>query len=175
MSATTEKPIDSQADPTAIQMWAVTSTTFESIGYDEASQTLAVKYAGGAVYHVRPVTPHCFSAFKTAPSKGRFYNEEFKQADRYTVTRVFVPVVESDAPGEGQGVADVQSEICRELRRLAEETSKLREAEDEYTRLVEAFEAQPQVAELDAHIFAVRAEVKRITNRLLELADRVGP
>jgi hypothetical protein len=51
-----------------------------AIGYDEATETLEVEFASGALYRYRGVHADVFEDFHAAPSKGRFFNGRIKDA-----------------------------------------------------------------------------------------------
>jgi hypothetical protein len=62
-----------------ITLDSVESNQVRQIGYDDATQTLAVTFNyGKAVYHYPNVTRETFEAFKGAESIGRFFGEHIK-------------------------------------------------------------------------------------------------
>jgi hypothetical protein len=74
--------------PSVIELRSVDSTMFDEIGYDGLTKTCAVRFLSGDLYHVYPVAPETFAAFDRAPSKGRFYNEVFKDSPCYSVAKI---------------------------------------------------------------------------------------
>jgi hypothetical protein len=52
----------------------VSSSNVQSIGYDEASQTLEVEFQKSGVYQYYNVPLHIYEQLMMAPSKGRFLN-----------------------------------------------------------------------------------------------------
>ncbi|MCA8017773.1 KTSC domain-containing protein [Burkholderia metallica] len=80
---------------TQIAMTPVDSSQIHSIGYDAATQTLAVRFkdrASGAptsLYHYRHVTQANFDAFRNAESIGsHFYKHIKPHQDRFPYTRI---------------------------------------------------------------------------------------
>jgi hypothetical protein len=57
------------------------STAIRSIGYDDTSHRLKVTFVTGRVYVYDKVPRPVYEAFRTAPSRGRFFNFEIR--DRY--------------------------------------------------------------------------------------------
>lgn len=53
---------------------AVNSEAIKSIGYDEATATLEIKFTSGNVYEYFPVPPEIYAEFIAAESKGFYYN-----------------------------------------------------------------------------------------------------
>lgn len=64
----------------AIQLTPVTSNQVAAIGYDEATQTLAVTFTRGlgAIYHYPNVTKETYDAFMQAESIGKFFGQHIK-------------------------------------------------------------------------------------------------
>ena len=58
----------------------VFSSMIVAIGYDDATEMLEVEFLSGAVYRYRGVHEDVFEAVRAAPSKGRFFNEQIKDA-----------------------------------------------------------------------------------------------
>jgi hypothetical protein len=81
-------PLALPGAPAAIPMVAVESSNIASIGYDVSSKTLAVQFLSSGLYHISPVEPARFAAFYSAPSKGRFYNDNFKDGAGLTITKM---------------------------------------------------------------------------------------
>lgn len=63
-----------------IQLHPVESNQVGAIGYDEATQTLAVQFKRGAraIYHYPNVTRETFEAFKSAESIGTYFGQHIK-------------------------------------------------------------------------------------------------
>lgn len=62
-----------------ITLDSVESNQVSQIGYDDATQTLAVTFKfGKAVYHYSNVTRETYEAFKGAESIGKFFGEHIK-------------------------------------------------------------------------------------------------
>jgi hypothetical protein len=56
-----------------IDMKAVKSSNIASIGYDEASKTMAIKFNSGGLYHYRGVSPEQHTALVSSPSVGSHF------------------------------------------------------------------------------------------------------
>lgn len=56
----------------------VASSNIASIGYDAPTETLAVEFQRGHVYHYAGVSVAFLDRFKTADSLGRFYAEHIR-------------------------------------------------------------------------------------------------
>lgn len=65
-----------------ITMEPVKSSQIESIGYDQATKTLAVKFirGGGAVYNYFDVPPSIYAGLQTAESVGTFFGKHVRGA-----------------------------------------------------------------------------------------------
>ena len=61
----------------------VTSSTIESIGYDERSQTLEVEFKSGAVYQYFGVPDAVYRELMSASSQGQYLARTIKGAYRY--------------------------------------------------------------------------------------------
>ena len=61
----------------------VISSVIAAVGYDEDREVLEVEFASGAVYRYLNVSPDVFENFRFARSKGRFFNEQIKDAYRW--------------------------------------------------------------------------------------------
>jgi hypothetical protein len=57
------------------------STAIRNLSYDSAKRELRVTFISGRRYVYNAVPPDVFDAFKTAPSRGAFFNYEIR--DRY--------------------------------------------------------------------------------------------
>lgn len=76
---------------TQIAMDSVESSQIAGIGYDAASQTLAIQFKSGtrAVYHYANVTAEDFAAFKSAESIGSHFYKNIKPfPEKYPYTRI---------------------------------------------------------------------------------------
>jgi KTSC domain len=62
------------------------STAIRTLFYDTAKRELWVTFVSGRRYVYAEVPPEVFEAFKTAPSRGIFFNHEIR--DRYTFREV---------------------------------------------------------------------------------------
>ncbi|MBB5443261.1 MULTISPECIES: KTSC domain-containing protein [unclassified Paraburkholderia] len=77
-----------------IALSAVKSSQIHSIGYDSATNTLAVRFKGKtgeptSLYHYANVTPANFAAFKNAESIGSHFYKHIKPfAERFPYTRI---------------------------------------------------------------------------------------
>jgi KTSC domain-containing protein len=60
-----------------IEMQTVQSSNLKAIGYDSASETLAVEFANG-VYHYAGIAPELFADFQAAESKGKFFQQHIR-------------------------------------------------------------------------------------------------
>jgi hypothetical protein len=58
----------------------VASTTIAAIGYDEEDEVLEVEFTSGTIYRYRGVDLDVFEDFRVAPSKGRFFNRQIRDA-----------------------------------------------------------------------------------------------
>ncbi len=56
----------------------VTSKAIKSVGYDPATQTMEVEFAGGACHAFAGVTPEKHKAFMEAPSLGKHFTSQIK-------------------------------------------------------------------------------------------------
>jgi len=63
-----------------IEMIPVSSSNVESIGYDEATQCLRVKFLNGSLYEYRNVPIMEFEALRCAPSVGSYLNAGIKKS-----------------------------------------------------------------------------------------------
>jgi hypothetical protein len=74
-----------------ITMDSVESSQIAAIGYDEATQTLAIQFKGGtrATYHYANVPSEEFAAFRDAESVGSYFYRNIKPfPDKYPYTRI---------------------------------------------------------------------------------------
>ena len=58
----------------------VSSSMIAAIAYDEETETLEVEFASGAIYRYRGIRQDAFEDFRAAPSKGRFFNAQIRDA-----------------------------------------------------------------------------------------------
>ena len=63
---------------------SLSSSLIARIAYDDARRTLKVRFRDDRAYLYFDVPPSIFQAMKSAPSAGRFYNEEVKARYRCT-------------------------------------------------------------------------------------------
>ena len=61
----------------------VVSSSVTSVGYDPATQTLEVEFAGGSIYRYFDVPEGVHARLIAADSKGTFLNVEIKPAFRF--------------------------------------------------------------------------------------------
>jgi hypothetical protein len=61
------------------------SSAVETARYDPGSRTLALRYAGGALYRYRRVPREVYDALISAPSAGEFVNREIKPRFAYEI------------------------------------------------------------------------------------------
>jgi hypothetical protein len=79
---------------TQITMDSVESSQIEAVGYDESTQTLAIRFKGkgeapGSLYHYNNLTAEDFAAFKSAESIGsHFYKHIKPHKDKYPYVRI---------------------------------------------------------------------------------------
>jgi KTSC domain-containing protein len=59
---------------------SVSSSTISAIGYEEASNTLGVRFHNGTEYHYFGVPQDVLEAMRSAPSVGRFFDHNIKKA-----------------------------------------------------------------------------------------------
>lgn len=74
-------PAEFSKDPRPpIELQPVTSSQVKAVGYDPATQTLAVQFTRGtgAIYHYPEVTPEQFEAFRNAESLGKHFDAHIK-------------------------------------------------------------------------------------------------
>lgn len=63
-----------------IQLEAVISSNIAAIGFDAASGTMRVKFNNGLIYDAEGVSQSDFDDFKSAKSKGVYFNKVLKTA-----------------------------------------------------------------------------------------------
>lgn len=64
-------------------MIEVSSSNIQSVGYDESSQTVCVRFLNGSLYAYRGVPEHEFEGLKNAPSVGSYLHRNFKNVYPY--------------------------------------------------------------------------------------------
>lgn len=77
--------------PQQVALDSVESSQIQAIGYDTASQTLAIQFKSGkqAVYHYANVDAELYQAFSTAESVGSFFYKHIKPfPEKYPYTRI---------------------------------------------------------------------------------------
>lgn len=62
----------------------VSSTSVESVGYDEGSQTLEVEFKNGSVYQYFDVPEQTFEALRDSDSVGAYLASNIKGSYRYS-------------------------------------------------------------------------------------------
>ena len=79
MTAFTPAAYSEQPRP-PIALHPVESGQVKAVGYDAATQTLAVQFRHGkqAIYHYRDVSPETHAAFVSAESLGSFFRDNLK-------------------------------------------------------------------------------------------------
>ncbi|MEA2880614.1 MAG: hypothetical protein QOF14_5810 [Hyphomicrobiales bacterium] len=65
----------------------VSSTSISAVGYDDASNTLGIRFINGTEYHYFGVPQDVFEGAKSAPSVGRYVDQYVKKAG-YAFARV---------------------------------------------------------------------------------------
>lgn len=69
----------SDEQPLAINMAPVESSQIASVGYDQATKTLAILFArGGSLYQYPDVEPEVHAAFIAAESVGKYFGAHLK-------------------------------------------------------------------------------------------------
>lgn len=66
--------------------WPVSSSVVKAAGYDPARRLLEVEFHNERVYRYREVGHRVYDAFMKASSKGRFFNEQIR--DAYACERI---------------------------------------------------------------------------------------
>lgn len=61
-----------------IEMENVESSNLEQIGYDDETETLAIVFHSGSLYHFHGVPRSTFEGLRAAPSVGKFFNAEVR-------------------------------------------------------------------------------------------------
>ena len=63
---------------------SVSSSNIVSVGYDAASETLEIEFQSGSVYQYYNIGQSTFDEFMAAPSKGKFFAYQIKNAFPYS-------------------------------------------------------------------------------------------
>lgn len=72
-----------------IPLTPVTSSRIAAYGYDEKTNTLAIEFPGGAVYHYDNFTAKDWEEFQKAESKGSHFHHRIKPNSKsYPYTKV---------------------------------------------------------------------------------------
>jgi hypothetical protein len=66
---------------------SVSSSTVSALGYDEASNTLGIRFHNGTEYHYFGVPQDVFETMRSSPSVGHFLDQNIKKAG-YAYARV---------------------------------------------------------------------------------------
>lgn len=64
-------------------MELVSSSNIESVGYDEATLTVCVKFLNGSLYAYKGVPSFEYEGLKNAPSVGSYLHRNFKNVYPY--------------------------------------------------------------------------------------------
>ena len=67
-----------------MQMHPITSSQIREIGHDASTETLAVRFNTGALYHYTEFPASKFGQFMEAESKGGFFGKNVKGVHKYT-------------------------------------------------------------------------------------------
>ena len=70
-----------------MKMHAVTSSQIREIGHDPETNTLAVRFNTGSLYHYAGVNAKQFDEFKGAKSIGSHFGKHFKKNEKHPYTR----------------------------------------------------------------------------------------
>lgn len=96
-----------QIDTNPIPLTAVESTRLRSIGYRPETNTLAISFQPGVVYHYANVTPEQYAEFQAAESKGKWFGENLQHA---RVAHPFVKLVLAETAVGDEQPAKASSE-----------------------------------------------------------------
>jgi hypothetical protein len=64
-------------------MYDVSSSNIQSVGYDGVTQTVCVRFLNGSLYAYKGVPEHEFEGLKNAPSVGSYLHRNFKNVYPY--------------------------------------------------------------------------------------------
>lgn len=62
----------------------VASSNLASVGYDEDSETLEIEFVNGSVYQYYGVPKFMYDNLQSAPSKGKFFSHNIRNAYPYS-------------------------------------------------------------------------------------------
>lgn len=95
----------SEAPRPPITLSPVTSNQVKAIGYDPATETLAVTFTrgAGAIYHYPGVTKELHQAFMSAESIGKFFGQHIQPLPFEKFPAEPAPVAEESAGAETAG------------------------------------------------------------------------
>lgn len=65
------------------KMIQVSSSNIQGVGYDEATETVCVRFLNGSLYVYKGVPAHEFEGLKNAPSVGSYLHRNFKNVYPY--------------------------------------------------------------------------------------------
>ena len=65
------------------EMISVSSSTIESIGYDESNEQVYVRFLNGSLYVYTSVPIHEFESLRDAPSLGSYLHRSYKNVFTY--------------------------------------------------------------------------------------------
>jgi len=65
------------------KMIEVSSSNVQSVGYDESTETVCVRFLNGSLYIYKGVPHHEFEGLKNAPSVGSYLHRNFKNVYPY--------------------------------------------------------------------------------------------
>ena len=71
-----------------MEMKPVTSSQIESIGHDPATNTMAIKFKGGGLYHYANVKPEQHQQLLGAESIGSHFGKNFKKNSSHPYTKI---------------------------------------------------------------------------------------
>lgn len=74
----------SKTEHPTIELCDCDSQQIAQHGYDAPSQTLAVKFHNGGLYHYHGVSQEAADAFKAAKSKGKYLAAHIRNAHKFT-------------------------------------------------------------------------------------------
>lgn len=67
-----------------MDMQSVSSSNILEIGYDEETETLAVRFHRGTLYHYQGVSQETFEGLRDAPSVGKYFNSHIRDGYAFT-------------------------------------------------------------------------------------------
>jgi uncharacterized radical SAM superfamily protein len=66
-----------------MDMISVTSSNLESVGYEESSQTLQIRFLSGGMYEYFDVPSPIYEGLLDSSSKGRYFHQYIKNNYRF--------------------------------------------------------------------------------------------